>query len=101
MAQSKLFSLLGLLQKARLPGSNLKKGFCKENELWISRANKLIYKIVKEESTEGDDDENVDEGQLDVAGLCKLHKRNTKFVEKEVTAVRIAVSAKLNEVKDG
>lgn len=99
MAQSKLFTLLGLIQKARLPGSNLKKGFCKENELWIARANKLIYKIVKEEGEEGGDD-NAEEDQFDIAGLCKLHKRNTKFVEKEVTAARLAVSAKLSKLKD-
>ena len=48
-AQFKLFGLLNQLQKTSLPGSSLRKGFCKDGELWCMRVNKLVNKVVAEQ----------------------------------------------------
>lgn len=45
-AQFKLFALVGQLSKISLPGSGLRKGYCKANELWCMRVNKLANKVV-------------------------------------------------------
>ena len=72
VAQSKVFSTVSQLQKTRLPG--LKKGHCKEDELWILRVNKLVNRMVSENSEET--------SALDKSSLLKLHKKSIKFVEK-------------------
>jgi len=51
-AQFKLFGLVSQLQKFNLPGSDLRKGYCKENETWIMRVTKLVSKILAAEVQE-------------------------------------------------
>ena len=58
------------------------------------RVNKLVNKIVSENSEEKEGD------GLDAHGLCKIHKKNIKFVEKNVEAMRVEVEEKLKKVKE-
>ena len=99
-AQFKLFSLVSQLQKTSLPGSSLRKGFCKDGELWCMRVNKLVNKVVGEQpmSTEGDDKQEDD--QLDLASLRKIHKKNTKYAQKHIAQVRCEVQAAINDLDE-
>jgi len=66
------------------------------------RVNKLVNKLVSEhiqDGGQGDDEE--DEAQLDLGSLCKLHKRNLKYAEKEIQAVRIKVAEKVAAAESG
>ena len=45
-AQFKLFSMISQLHKFKIAGSPLRKGYCKEDELWIMRVTKLISKML-------------------------------------------------------
>lgn len=78
-AQFKLFGLVNQLQKTSLAGSSLRKGFCKDGELWCMRVNKLVNKAVDEQSANDDQGDQQEEEQLDSASLCKIHKKNTKY----------------------
>lgn len=67
---------------------------CKKGELWIARVNKLICKIVKEETGQtqakaGED--NDEEAEIDIGSLCGLVKKNSKYVKKEITDYRLKV----------
>ena len=44
-AQFKLWGMVGALGKYKITG--LRKGYCKENELWVMRATKLVVKIME------------------------------------------------------
>jgi hypothetical protein len=80
-----------------IAGSGLRKGYCKENELWCLRVNKLANKVVGDNATEDKDQE------LDVASLTKRHKKYLKFVEKNISQARAQVAealTSLNEDKD-
>lgn len=64
-AQFKLFALVGQLHKFKLPGSELRKGYCKPNELWIMRVAKLVQKIL-EAFVEEHPSKDGDDGDLDL-----------------------------------
>lgn len=67
---------------------------CKKGELWIARVNKLICKIVKEEAGQNeqkDGEDNEEEAEIDIGSLCGLVKKNSKYVQKEITDYRLKV----------
>jgi len=85
------------LQKTTLP--DLKRGHCKENELWVMRVNKLTNKIVNDHM----DETTEMESELDVKSLVKRHKKYIKNVEKTISNSRSEVSKaffKLDQEKD-
>lgn len=57
------------------------------------RVNKLVNKAVGEQTTNGGEAEEAGDDQLDVASLRKIHKKNTKYAEKEITQVRSEIQA--------
>jgi len=94
-AQFKLFGLVGQLQKVSLQGSGLRKGYCKENELWCMRVNKLANKVM-EDADESDDQDQ----ELDIASLAKRHKKYLKFVDKNISQVRAQVAEELSSLSE-
>ena len=84
-SDSKIFGFIGQLQRSAI--GDLKKGYCKGSELWVMRINKLVNKVVSE-IAEG---QQVEEGKLDTASMCKIHKKNIKFAEKTIESIRIEV----------
>lgn len=89
-AQFKLFSLISQLQKFQLPGSSLRKGYCKDHELWIMRVNKLANKIVSERNDETGEDE------LDPSSVLAVHKANVKYVQKNLSHTRAQLEEELS-----
>jgi len=76
----------------------LRKGFCKDNELWCMRVNKLVNKVVSEHAHEIEQQEDA---ELDVESLCKLHKKNLKYAEKNMSQVRTQVQATISSLGEG
>lgn len=85
-AQFKLFTLISQLQKTTLP--DLKRGHCKENELWVMRVNKLTNKIMNDHM---DETKEMD-SEFDVNSLVKRHKKYIKNVEKTISCSRSEVA---------
>jgi hypothetical protein len=99
-AQFKLFSMIGQLHKFKVPGSELRKGFCKENELWIMRVAKLVSKIVASHLEKADHAEVEGEDKLDLGGVLKQFKSTTKFVTKNIVDARLKASELIGEKDD-
>ena len=60
------------------------------------RINKLVNKVVSE-TAEGQPVEN---DKLDMSSMSKIHKKNIKFAEKTIEAMRIEVEEKLAATED-
>ena len=82
-AQYKLFYMVGLLSKYIV--NDGKKGCCKDSALWCMRVNKLVNKMVKE-GTQGEEEEQGE--TMDLESLSKMHKKNIKYAEKNMQAIR-------------
>lgn len=86
-ALSKFFVLLQHLVKFSAGG--MRRGFCKNGELWIMRMNKLLSKMLLTEAEDEQKDGDDDAEELDLASLCKQHKAALKFAEKEFQQLRM------------
>ena len=63
------------------------------------KINKLIRKIVMTQIDLSDEKPN-EKDEIDLKSLCKIHKRNLKFVQQEISDNRIKVKDQILNVKD-
>lgn len=62
------------------------------------RVNKLVNKMVKEETKSTEDEEQGE--TMDLESLCKMHKKNIKYAEKNMQAVREEIESAIESMDD-